>query len=90
MKSDLAVAAHSRIDDYRRRATEMQRPDVDAGIERGAYHGRLDPMAALLSPGFGNQEVDIRLFDAEYLRPLRAIVQEFRPRTRLAGAVLHA
>ena len=25
-------------DDYGRRATEMQRPDIDAGIERGADH----------------------------------------------------
>jgi len=38
-------------------------------------------MAALLSPGFGNQAVDVRLFDAECLRPLRAIVQQLRPRT---------
>jgi len=41
----------------------------------------LDSMAAMLSPRFGNQTVDVTLFDAECLRPLRAIVQEFRPRT---------
>lgn len=38
-------------------------------------------MAALLSPGFGNQTVNVRFFDAECLRPLRAMVQEVRPRT---------
>ena len=38
-------------------------------------------MAALVSPGFGNQTVNVRLLDAECLRPLRAIVEQFRPRT---------
>jgi len=40
----------------------------------------LDSMAAL-SPGFRNQTVDVRLFDAECLSPLRTIVQQLRPRT---------
>ena len=40
----------------------------------------LDSMAAL-SPGFCNQTVDVRLFDAECLNSLRTVVQQFRPRT---------
>lgn len=39
------------------------------------------PVEVLLGPGFRNQMVNVRLFDAEYLRPLRAIVQKLRPRT---------
>ena len=34
-----------------------------------------DSMAALLSAGLSNQLIDVTLFDAERLRPLRAIVQ---------------
>jgi len=36
---------------------------------------------AAFSPGFCNQTVDVRFFDAECLSPLRTIVQQFRPRT---------
>jgi hypothetical protein len=38
-------------------------------------------MAPLLSPGFGNQPVDVGLLDAQRPRPLRAIVQHLRSRT---------
>ena len=41
----------------------------------------LGSMATLLGPGFGNQTVNVRFFDAECLHPLRAIAQEVRPRT---------
>ena len=41
----------------------------------------LDSMAALLSPGFSNQTVYVGLFNAECLSPLRAVVQQLRPRT---------
>ena len=35
---DADVSGSRVADDYGRRATEMQRPDIDAGIERGADH----------------------------------------------------
>jgi hypothetical protein len=35
---DADISGPRVADDYGRRATEMQRPDIDAGIERGAGH----------------------------------------------------
>ena len=43
--------------------------------------GENEGYSAPLSAGLGNQPIDVGLLDSECFRPLRAIVQEFRPRT---------
>jgi hypothetical protein len=51
-------------DDYGRWVTEMQRPDITLVSSMALIAVWLDSMAALLSSGFGNQTVDVRLFDS--------------------------
>jgi hypothetical protein len=72
---DADVSGPRVADDYGRLATEMQRPDIDAGIEVALITVRLSSVAALLSSGFGYKPVYVGLFDPERLRPLRAVVQ---------------